>query len=115
MITQDRHLNFRGTTNTTAALGGWEDTFSNLTSGLANLGNSVGNIISAVKGGSARVVSTPVNPYSTQYSPYYGTTPMVPAYNYPATTTTSAPKDNTLLYTGIGIAALAGFIFLKNR
>jgi hypothetical protein len=47
--------------------------------------------------------------------PYYGVNPMIPSYNYPAQQQVAPRTDNTLLYTGLGVAALAGFIFLKNR
>jgi hypothetical protein len=49
--------------------------------------------------------------------PYYPNNPLYPAYNYPPQQQQYiAPKtNNTLLYTGLGVAALAGFIFLKNK
>jgi hypothetical protein len=117
LVTRDRNLNFRGTTSQTAAMGAWEDTFGNLSKGLSNLGNSVANIIGSIKGN-----TTIVNPSSgypqnqmNPYMPYYPSNPMIPAYNYPVQQQVAPKTDNTLLYTGLGVAALAGFIFLKNR
>jgi hypothetical protein len=118
LVTQDRNLNFRGTTKPVAALGEWQDTFSTLTNGVANLTNSIGNIIGSIKGNTTNV-NPNVGGYPVQgmyygQQPYYGVNPMIPSYNYPVQQ--AAPKkDNTLLYTGLGVAALAGFIYLKNK
>jgi hypothetical protein len=117
IVTQDRNMKFRGTTRPVAALGEWEDTFSSVTGGISNLTNSISNIIGSIKGN-----TTIVNPNSgfpqnqmNPYMPYNPYNPMIPAYNYPVQqqviprTTT----NNTLLYTGLGVAALAGLIFLR--
>jgi hypothetical protein len=119
-LTRDRNLNFRRTTRPVAALGEWEDTFSRVTSGISNLTNSISGIIGSIKGNVTNVnANTGGYPMQQMYygqQPYYGVNPMVPSYNYPVQpqvprTTT----NNTLLYTGLGVAALAGFIFLKNK
>jgi hypothetical protein len=118
IISRDRNMNFRGTTKPVAALGEWDDTFQNITGGLSSLTNSIGNLIGSIKGN-----TTIVNPNSgfpqnqmNPYMPYNPYNPMIPAYNYPVQQPQVAPRtDNTLLYTGLGVAALAGFIFLKNR
>ena len=121
LVTRDRNLNFRGTTNPTAAMGAWEDTFGSITKGASDLANSVANIIGSIKGNTTNIVSPSTGGYPMQQmyygqQPYYGVNPMIPSYNYPVQPTQVAPKsDNTLLYTGLGVAALAGFIFLKNR
>jgi len=116
-ITRDRNMNFRGTTRPVAALGNWEDTFSTLTNGVSNLTNSISNIIGSIKGN-----TTIVNPNSgfpqnqmNPYMPYNPYNPMIPAYNYPVQQQVprTATPNNTLLYTGLGVAALAGLIFLR--
>jgi hypothetical protein len=117
-VSQDRHLNYRGTTNSTAALGAWEDTFGSVTKGVSDLVGSIGSLITGIKG-----TKGSVNPYGGGYpvntmyggqQPYYGVNPTIPAYGYP-----SAPvqtqSSNLPLYTGLAIAAVAGFIFLKNK
>ena len=122
-ITRDRNMNFRRTTKPVAALGEWEDTFSSITGGISNLTNSISNIIGSIKGNTTIVgggMQYPQYPqYPTQYPnmPYYPNNPMLQPYTYPVQQPQySAPKkDNTLLYTGIGVAALAGLIFLKNK
>jgi hypothetical protein len=119
-ITRDRNMNFRGTTKPVAAMGEWEDTFKNITGGLSGLTNSIGNLIGSIKGNTTIVnPNTGGFPMQGMYygqQPYYGVNPMIPSYNYPVqqqviprTTTT----NNTLLYTGLGVAALAGLIFLR--
>jgi hypothetical protein len=122
LITQDRNLNFRGTTRPVAALGEWQDTFGSITKGASDLANSVANIIGSIKGNTTNIVSPNTGGYPVQgmyygQQPYYGVNPMIPSYNYPTPTPTyTAPKkDNTLLYTGLGVAAVAGLIFLKNK
>lgn len=119
IISRDRNMNFRGTTKPVAALGEWEDTFSSITGGISNLTNSISNIIGSIKGNTTIVGGGQTGgmqyPYPNMpYNPY---NPMLQPYNYPVQQPQySAPKtDNTLLYTGLGVAALAGFIFLKNR
>jgi len=98
----------------------WEDTFKNITGGLSGLTNSIGNLIGSIKGNTTIVnPNTGGFPMQGMYygqQPYYGVNPMIPSYNYPVqqqviprTTTT----NNTLLYTGLGVAALAGLIFLR--
>ena len=120
-ITRDRNMNFRGTTRPVAALGNWEDTFSTLTNGVSNLTNSISNIIGSIKGNTTIVnpnsgfPQNQMNPYNP-YMPYNPYNPMIPAYNYPVQQpqVQVAPRtDNTLLYTGLGVAALAGLIFLR--
>jgi hypothetical protein len=120
LVTRDRNMNFRGTTNSTAALGAWEDTFGSITKGASDLANSVANIIGSIKGNTTNVVSPNTGGYPVQgmyygQQPYYGVNPMIPSYNYPVQQPAAPKTDNTLLYTGLGVAALAGFIFLKNR
>lgn len=117
LVTQDRNLNFRGTTRPVAALGEWQDTFSTLTNGVANLTNSIGNIIGSIKGNpiGSNVGGYPVQQMYNGQQPYYGVNPMIPSYNYPVQQQVAPKKDNTMLYTGLGIAALAGFIYLKNK
>jgi hypothetical protein len=112
-------MNFRGTTRPVAALGEWEDTFSSITGGISNLTNSISNIIGSIKGNTTIVGGGTQYPRYPQYPnmPYYPNNPMLQPYTYPVQQPQySAPKtDNTLLYTGIGVAALAGLIFLKNK
>jgi hypothetical protein len=115
-LTRDRNLNFRRTTRPVAALGEWEDTFKSVTNGISNLTNSIGNIIGSIKGNpiGSNVGGYPVQQMYYGQQPYYGVNPMIPSYQTQPTYT--APKtNNTLLYTGLGVAALAGFIFLKNK
>lgn len=119
IISRDRNMNFRGTTKPVAALGEWEDTFSSITGGISNLTNSISNIIGSIKGNTTNI-NPNVGGYPMQQmyygqQPYYGVNPMIPSYNYPVQQTPAPRTDNTLLYTGLGVAALAGFIFLKNR
>jgi len=118
IVTQDRNMNFRGTTKPVAALGEWEDTFRNVTGGVSSLAASIGSLIGSIKGNptniNPNVGGFPVQGMYYGQQPYYGVNPMIPSYNYPVQQ--AAPRtDNTLLYTGLGVAALAGFIFLKNR
>lgn len=118
IISRDRNMNFRGTTKPVAALGAWEDTFSSITGGISNLTNSISNIIGSIKGNTTIVGGqTGGMQYPYQNMPYNPYNPMLQPYTYPTQQPQySAPKtDNTLLYTGLGVAALAGFIFLKNR
>jgi hypothetical protein len=119
IISRDRNMNFRGTTKPVAALGEWEDTFSSVTGGIANLTNSISGIIGSIKGNVTNVnANTGGFPMQQMYygqQPYYGVNPMIPSYNYPVQQQVAPRTDNTLLYTGLGVAALAGFIFLKNR
>ena len=113
-------MNFRGTTRPVAALGEWEDTFSSVTGGISNLTNSISNIIGSIKGNTTIVGGGSGMQYP-QYPnmPYYPNNPMIPSYNYPVQQPQYvAPRtttNNTLLYTGLGVAALAGLIFLKNK
>jgi len=106
--------NGRRTTSRTAAMGGWEDSFKSIADGLGNLASGVGNVIGSIKGvPNVTYVSPPSNvggmtqyPYYQQPQPYAPYAPAVP-YTPPAKT------NNTLLYTGLGVAAFAAFIFLK--
>jgi hypothetical protein len=125
-IVRDRHLNYRWSTNSTAALGAWEDTFSSITNGISNLTNSVSNIIGSIKGNTT-IVSPQTNqpylnpttymPYTPQpYMPYNPTNPYAPAYKYPVQTTQPVQQsstNNTALYTALGVAAFGLIIFLK--
>ena len=115
-MTRDRNLNYRRTTRPVAALGEWEDTFKNITGGVSNLASSIGSLIGSIKGNTT-IVNPNTGGYQMQYQqPYYGSNPMISPYNYQTQPTYTAPKtNNTLLYTGLGVAALAGFIFLKNK
>jgi len=117
LVTRDRNLNFRGTTRPVAALGEWEDTFKSVTSGISNLTNSISGIIGSIKGNTTIVGGGQTGVMQYPNMPYYPNNPLYPAYNYPAQQQQYiAPKtNNTLLYTGLGVAALAGFIFLKNK
>ena len=120
IVTQDRNMNFRGTTKPVAALGEWEDTFSSVTGGIANLTNSISGIIGSIKGNVTNVnANTGGFPMQQMYygqQPYYGVNPMIPSYNYPVQQQViprTTATNNTLLYTGLGVAALAGLIFLR--
>lgn len=122
IVTQDRNMNFRGTTKSVKALGEWQDTFGSITKGASDLANSVANIIGSIKGNTTNIVSPNTGGYPVQgmyygQQPYYGVNPMIPSYNYPTQQQqyVAPKKDNTLLYTGLGVAALAGLIFLKNK
>jgi hypothetical protein len=117
-VTRDRNMNFRGTTNSTAALGAWEDTFGSVTKGVSDLVGSIGSLITGIKG-----TKGSVNPYGGGYpvntmyygsQPYSGVNPSIPAYGYP-TSAAQTQSSNLPLYTGLAIAAVAGFIFLKNK
>ena len=119
LVTRDRNMNFRGTTKPVAALGEWDDTFKNITGGLSGLTNSIGNLIGSIKGNTTIVGGGSGMQYP-QYPnmPYYPNNPMIPSYNYPVqqqVVPRTTSTNNTLLYTGLGVAALAGLIFLKNK
>jgi hypothetical protein len=119
-ITRDRNMNFRRTTKPVAALGEWEDTFSSITGGISNLTNSISNIIGSIKGNpvGSNVGGYPMQQMYYGQQPYYGVNPMIPSYNYPVqqqVVPRTTSTNNTLLYTGLGVAALAGLIFLKNK
>lgn len=108
--------NGRRTTSRTAAMGGWEDSFKSIADGLGNLASGVGSVVGAVKG----VPNvTYINPSSNvggmmQY-PYYGQPQLQPYAPYAPTQPTApvSKTNNTLLYTGLGVAAFAALIFLK--
>ena len=104
--------NGRRTTSRTAAMGGWEDSFKSIADGLGNLASGVGSVIGSIKGvpnvtyinPSSNVGGMMQYPqYQQPYAPYAPTQPVAPV----------TKTNNTLLYTGLGVAAFAALIFLK--
>ncbi|NDE14671.1 hypothetical protein EBZ80_07050 [bacterium] len=102
------------TTGRTATFGANpEDSISSITNSIGNLAAGIGSIISGIKG--TTFVGTPsagqipfnLNPY-TGYNPYVQNPYQIPQVQAPKT-------DNTMLYTGLGIAALAAFIFISRK
>lgn len=103
------------TTGRVASLGGNpDDTISSITNAIGNLASGIGSVISGIKGttyvGAVNPSQIPynLNPY-TGYNPYiqnpYSQQPMIQTQK----------QDNTMLYTGLGIAALAAFIFISRK
>lgn len=113
IVTRDRHLE-----QNTAALGAWEDTFGGVTDGISKLVGSIGSLISGIKGTGGSVNPAaggyPVNTMYYGQQPYSGVNPTIPAYGY-SSVPVQTQSSNLPLYTGLAIAAVAGFIFLKNK
>lgn len=91
-----------------------DDTISSITNSLGNLASGIGSIISGIKGttyvGAPSYGQIPFN-----LNPYTGYNPNTqnPYTQQPVIQTQR--QDNTMLYTGLGIAALAAFIFISRK
>lgn len=91
-----------------------DDTISSITNAIGNLASGIGSVISGIKGTTYVGATNPNNiPFNTNpyggYNPYIGN----PYSQQPLIQTQK--QDNTMLYTGLGIAALAAFIFISRK